>query len=70
MLTGQRLTRAASVRIIKSGTMQKFVLKLLLTSLVFRRKSKRVDGTQVVASVVILVLIASVGIYVWARGPY
>ena len=70
MLMGQRLTLAAFARAATSGTMQKFVLKLLLTSLVFRRKSRRLGGAQFVASILTLVVIASVGIYVWARGPY
>lgn len=49
--------------------MQKFALKLLLTRWLFRKRSKRIDGMQVVASLLTLVLIVSIGIYVWARGP-
>ena len=45
----------------KSRTMQKFALKLLLTSLVVRRRSKRIDGAQLAASLVTLVVIVSVG---------
>ena len=50
--------------------MQKFVIKLLLTSLVFRRGSKRIEGAQLVASLLTLVVIVSVGLYVWAHGMY
>jgi len=50
--------------------MQKFALKLLLTSLVVRRRSKRIDGAQLAASLVTLVVIVSVGLYVWTHGPY
>lgn len=50
--------------------MQKFALKLLLTNLLVRRGSKRGDGAQFVASLLTLLLIASVGIYLWVHGPY
>jgi hypothetical protein len=50
--------------------MQKFVLKLLLASLVFRTGSKRIEGAQLVASLLTLVVIISVGLYVWAQGLY
>ena len=50
--------------------MQKFALKMLLTNMVLKRRSKRVDSAQIVASVLTLVAIVSVGIYVWVHGPY
>ncbi|MDB5582251.1 MAG: hypothetical protein JWR80_7427 [Bradyrhizobium sp.] len=50
--------------------MQKLALKLLLTSLVFRRRAKRSDGAQLVASLLTVTLIVSVGIYLWVHGPY
>ena len=56
--------------VVREAPMQKFVLKLLLTSLVFRRGSKRIEGAQLVASLLTLVVIISVGLYVWAHGLY
>ncbi len=50
--------------------MQKFALKMLLTSMVLNRRSKRVDGAQFVASLLTLVAIISVGLYIWAHGSY
>lgn len=50
--------------------MQKFALKMLLTNMVLKRRSKRVDGAQFVASLLTLVAIVSVGLYIWAHGPY
>jgi hypothetical protein len=52
------------------GPMQKFALKLLLANLVFRQRSKPMDGAQLVASLLTLVLIVSVGLYVWVHGLY
>lgn len=54
----------------KSRTVQKFVLKLLLTSLVFRKGSKRIEGAQLAATLLTLFVIISVGLYVWAHGLY
>jgi hypothetical protein len=53
-----------------SHTMQKFALKLLLTKLIFRHRSKRVDGAQFLSAVLLLVLITCVGIYLLIQGPY
>ena len=50
--------------------MQKFALKMLLTSLIVRRGSKRFDGAQLAASLLMLVAIVLVGLYVWSRGQY
>ena len=50
--------------------MPKLALKLLLTSLVFKRRSKRMSGMQFVGSLLTLALIVSVGLYVSTRGPY
>jgi hypothetical protein len=51
--------------------MQKFALKMLLTSLtVGRSSSRRVRGLQVVTYVLTLVLLATVGLYIWAHGGY
>ena len=55
---------------VRLRNMQKFILKLLLTSLVFRRGSKRIEGAQLVASLLTLVVIISVGLYVWAHRLY
>ena len=54
----------------KSRTMQKFALKLLLTSLVFRRRSKHTEGAQFVATLLTLVVIVVAGLYAWTHGPY
>ena len=51
-------------------TMQKFALKLLLTSLMFRRRSNRLDGAQLVAWLLTTAVIVFVGIYLWVHGPY
>jgi len=50
--------------------MPKFALKLLLTSLTVRRGSKRMDGAQLVASLLTLIGIVLVGLYVWSHGQY
>jgi hypothetical protein len=54
----------------KSGIMQKFALKLLLTGLIVRRGSKRIDGAQFAASLLALIVIALVGLYVWSHGQF
>ena len=54
----------------KSRIMPKFALKMLLTSLIVRRGSKRVDGAQLGASILTLVVIVLVGLYVWSHGQY
>ena len=66
----QSLARAGSARAATSGPMQKFALKLLLTSLAIKRRSKRIDGAQFVASLLTLVVLVAVGLYIWSRGPY
>jgi hypothetical protein len=49
--------------------MQKFALKMLLTSLtVSRSPSRRIRGMQVVTAVLTLFLLATVGLYLWAHG--
>jgi hypothetical protein len=49
--------------------MQKFALKMLLTSLtVGRSSSRRIRGVQVVTAVLTLFLLATVGLYIWAHG--
>ena len=49
--------------------MQKFALKMLLTSLtVGRSSSRRISGVQVATAVLTLVLLATVGLYIWAHG--
>jgi hypothetical protein len=49
--------------------MQKFALKMLLTSLtVGRSSSRRIRGVQVVTAALTLVLLAVVGLYIWAHG--
>jgi hypothetical protein len=51
--------------------MQRFALKMLLTSLtVGRSSSRRIRGVQVVTTVLTLVLLAIVGLYIWAHGGY
>jgi hypothetical protein len=50
--------------------MQKFALKLLLTSLIVRRGSKRIDGAQLAAPLLTLAVIILVGLYVWSHGQY
>jgi hypothetical protein len=42
--------------------------RLLLTSQVFRRRSKRIDGGQIVAALLTLVVIVFVGFSVWTHG--
>jgi hypothetical protein len=54
----------------KSSIMQKFALKLLLTSLIVRRKSKRIDGAQLATSLLTLALLFSIGLYAWLHGQY
>jgi hypothetical protein len=50
--------------------MQKFALKMLLTSLLVRRGSKRIDGAQLAASLLMVVVTVLVGLYVWSHGQY
>ena len=51
--------------------MQKFALKMLLTSLtVHRSSSRRIRGMQVVTSILTLILLAAVGLYIWTHGGY
>jgi hypothetical protein len=50
--------------------MQKFALKLLLTGLIVRRGSKRIDGAQLAASLLALTVIVLVGLYVWSHGQF
>lgn len=52
----------------KWRTMPKLALKLLLTSLVVQGRSKRIQGVQVATTLITLVVIVSVGIYLWAHG--
>jgi len=49
--------------------MQRFALKMLLTSLtVGRSSSGRIRGIQVLTAVLTLFLLAAVGLYIWAHG--
>jgi hypothetical protein len=50
--------------------MQKFALKLLLTSLIARRGSKRINGAHFAASLLTLILIFWIGLYIWLHGQY
>jgi hypothetical protein len=50
--------------------MQKFAIKLLMTSLIIRRGSKRIDGAELAASLLMLVVIVLVGLYMWSQGQY
>ena len=51
--------------------MQKFALKMLLTSLAIgRRSSRRIRSVQVVTSVLTVILLAVVGLYIWSHGGY
>jgi hypothetical protein len=63
---GRRKPATSKSRII----MQKFALKLLLTSLIVRRGSKRVDGAQFAALLLTLVGIVLVGLYIWSHDQY
>jgi hypothetical protein len=54
----------------RSRVMQKFALKFLLTSLIVRRGSKRINGAQLAASLLTVVVIVLVGLYVWSHGQY
>jgi hypothetical protein len=55
----------------QSQPMQKFALKMLLTSLtVGRSSSRRVRGVQVVTAVLTLFLLVTVGLYIWAHGGH
>jgi hypothetical protein len=47
--------------------MQRFAIRLLLTSLLSRRSSKRLDGMQVITSLMTAALILFVGLYAWTR---
>jgi hypothetical protein len=51
-------------------TLQKFALKMLLTSLTVRRRSGRIRGVEVVTTFLTLALLVSVGFYIWAHGGY
>ena len=53
-----------------SRTMHKFALRFLLTSLIAQRGSKRIDGVQLAASLLTLLVIALVGLYMWSHGQY
>jgi hypothetical protein len=48
--------------------MQKFALKLLLTRLTLKGRSRRIQGVQVVTTLLTLVIIVCIGIYIWAHG--
>jgi hypothetical protein len=49
--------------------MQRFALKMLLTSLTVRRSSsRRIRGVQVVTAALTLVMLATVGLYIWVHG--
>ena len=50
--------------------MQRLALKLLLTSLVFRRGSKHIEWPQLIASLLTLFVLVSVGLYIWTHGAY
>lgn len=55
----------------QSQSMQKFALKMLLTSLTIGRSpSRRIRGVQVVTTVLTLFLLVAVGLYIWAHGGY
>ena len=54
----------------RSRIMPKFAIKLLLTSLIVRRGSKRMDGAQLAAALLMLVAIVLVGLYLWSHGQY
>lgn len=51
--------------------MQKFALKMLLTSLtVGRSSSRRIRNLQAITAVLTLFLLMTVGLYIWAHGGY
>ena len=51
--------------------MQKFALKMLLTSLTIGRgSSRRARRVQVVTSVLTLILLVVIGLYIWSHGGY
>ncbi len=50
--------------------LQKFALKMLLTSLTVRRRSGRIRGVEVVTTLLTLALLVAVGVYIWAHGGY
>jgi hypothetical protein len=50
--------------------MPKIALRFLLTSLIARRGSKRMDGTQLAASLLTLAVVVVVGLYLWSHGQY
>lgn len=58
------------VPILKSGSMQKFALKFLLTNLLFARASKRREGIQLVTTLMTMALIVFVGLYAWTHSFY
>ena len=47
--------------------MQKFVLRMLLTSRVLRRPSARVGDAQAIAALMTMIFLVLVGIYAWIR---
>ena len=66
-----RLSPAQARLPSQSQPMQKFALKMLLTSLtVSRSSSRRIRGVQVVTAVLTLFLLVTVGLYIWAHGGY
>jgi hypothetical protein len=67
MPAGSGAVRAAHLKV---AHMQKFALKLLLTSLIVRRGSKRIDGAQLATSLLSMVVIVVAGLYVWSHGQY
>jgi hypothetical protein len=50
--------------------MQKIALKMLLTGLIARRGSKRINAAQLTASLLMLVVLLFVGLYIWSHGAY
>lgn len=48
--------------------MPRFALKMLLTSLTLRRRSGRIKGVEVATTLLTLLVLISVGIYIFARG--
>ena len=51
--------------------MQRFGLKMLLTSLTIGRSSSpRIRGMQFATAILTLVMFAVVGLYIWAHGGY
>jgi hypothetical protein len=50
--------------------MQKFALKLLLTRLLSTKASSRVDGIELVTTLMTMALIVFVGLYAWTHSFY